>query len=149
MKESDISAHRAAKISRSNADVEGALDAMLTAISDAPVRGESPTIAQSARFAVKRRPARNRRSPRTGWDRHQCSSTAPVLQSRDRTRCCYRYDLHAATAYGNLDGGSAMKAISVIATLLLVVNAPTDPILEILGADAVATTTVAVMGIAK
>ena len=66
MKKSDIAARVAPKTSLSKADAAGAVDAVLSAISDALARGESVSIAGFGTFSVKRRAAWQGRNPRTG-----------------------------------------------------------------------------------
>ena len=66
MKKSDIAAHVATHTSLSRANAAGAVDAVLTAISDALARGESVSIAGFGTFSVKHRAARQGRNPRTG-----------------------------------------------------------------------------------
>ena len=65
MKKTDISAHVAAKTSLSKANAAGAVEAVLSAISDALARGESVDIAGFGSFSVKSRPERHGRNPRT------------------------------------------------------------------------------------
>ena len=66
MRKSDIAARVATQTSLSKADAAGAVDAVLSAISDALARGESVSIAGFGTFSVKHRAARQGRNPRTG-----------------------------------------------------------------------------------
>ena len=75
MKKSDISNHVAAETSLSKADAEGAVNAVLSAISAALARGESVTI------AVKSRPERKGRNPRTGENITIAASRAPSFKA--------------------------------------------------------------------
>ena len=58
MRKSDIAAHVATGTSLSKADAAGAVDAVLSAITDALARGESVNIAGFGSFSVKSRSAR-------------------------------------------------------------------------------------------
>ena len=66
MKKSDISAHVAAETSLSRADATSAVDAVLSAISDALARGEPVSISGFGSFSVEYRPERRGRNLRTG-----------------------------------------------------------------------------------
>ena len=66
MKKSDIVARVATQTSLSKADAAGAVDAVLSAISDALAQGEAVSIAGFGTFSVKHRAARQGRNPRTG-----------------------------------------------------------------------------------
>ena len=81
MKKSDISNHVAADTSLSKADAEGAVNAVLSAISDALARGESVTIAGFGTFSTKRRPARQGRNPRTGESITISASIVPSFKA--------------------------------------------------------------------
>ena len=81
MKKSDISNSVAAATSLSKVDAEGALNAVLSAISDALARGESVTIAGFGTFSVKSRPERKGRNPRTGESITIAASRAPSFKA--------------------------------------------------------------------
>ena len=81
MKKSDISNHVAADTSLSKADAEGAVNAVLSAISDALARGESVTIAGFGTFSVKDRPERTGRNPRTGETITIAASRTPSFKA--------------------------------------------------------------------
>ena len=81
MKKSDISAHVAGKTSLSQADAAGAVDAVLSAISDALARGESVNIAGFGTFTVKHRAARQGRNPRTGEPVAIAASNVPSFKA--------------------------------------------------------------------
>ena len=81
MKKSDISNHVSAETSLSKVDAEGALNAVLSAISDSLARGESVTIAGFGTFSVKSRPERMGRNPRTGESIIIAASRAPSFKA--------------------------------------------------------------------
>ena len=81
MKKSDISARVAAETSLSNADAAVAVDAVLSAISDALARDESVSIAGFGTFSVKHRAARQGRNPRTGESIPIAASKVPSFKA--------------------------------------------------------------------
>ena len=81
MKKSDISNHVSAETSLAKVDAEGALNAVLSAISDSLARGESVTIAGFGTFSVKSRPERMGRNPRTGESIIIAASRAPSFKA--------------------------------------------------------------------
>ena len=65
MAQSELCARVAARSSLSKADVAVALGALTSAIADAPVQGETVTVAGFAKFAARNREDRQGRNPRT------------------------------------------------------------------------------------
>ena len=86
MKKSDIASHVAAKTSLSKADPAAALDAVLSAISDALARGESVSIAGFGTFSAKGRAARQGRNPRTGESIAIAASNVPSFKAGNGLR---------------------------------------------------------------
>lgn len=86
MKKSDIAARVAAQTSLSKADAAGAVDAVLSAISDALDREESASIAGFGTFSVKHRAARRGWNPRTGEPVAIAASKLPSFKAGKRLR---------------------------------------------------------------
>ena len=86
MKKLDISAHVAAETSLSPADATDAVDAVLSAISDALARGEPVSISGFGSFSVKYRPERWGKNLRTGESVTIAASKMPSFKAEKGLR---------------------------------------------------------------
>ena len=92
MNRTELCARIAARSSLSRADAASAVDAVVSAISDALESGEVVNIAGFGRFSTRRRAARQGRNPRTGEAVAIPAQTVPTFKA-GKKRCASR-DMH-------------------------------------------------------
>ena len=86
MNRTELSARIAACTSLSKADAATAVDAVVSAITDALASGEDVAIAGFGKFTVRHRPARQGRNPRTGEPVSIAASNAPAFKAAKALR---------------------------------------------------------------